>query len=78
MYVEQKGGRFSPTGRWNCSHTGKNPIRPKKVYQKYVLFSMRKSERVTKVQSVFKTDQRADVSAHAFFTAHGAKKQQHT
>ncbi len=26
--------------------------------------------KVTKVQSVLKTDQRADVSAHAFFSAH--------
>ncbi len=41
----------------------------------YFLFSICKSE---KVQSVLKTDQKADVSAHAFFSAHEAKKQQHT
>ncbi len=29
---------------------------------------------MTKVQSVLKTDQRAYVSAHAFFSAHEAKK----
>ncbi len=32
---------------------------------------------MTKVQSVLKTDQRTDASAHAFFSAHEAKKQQH-
>ncbi len=30
--------------------------------------------KVIKGQSVLKTDQRADVSAHAFFSAHEAKK----
>ncbi len=35
-----------------------------KVYQKYILFSY------TKVQDVLKTDQRAYVSGHVFFSAH--------
>jgi len=50
----------------------KNPIRP------IFLFSICKSEKVTEVQSVLKTDQRADLSAHAFFSAHGCERQLQT
>lgn len=32
---------------------------------------------MSKVQGVLKTEQRADVSAQAFFSAHEAKEQQH-
>ncbi len=42
------------------------------------LFSICKSEKVTKVQSVLKTDQRADVSAHAFYSAHECEPQLQT
>ncbi len=60
---------FSPIGSWIVCTLQKN--RPKEVYQKlYYLFSFAK---VTKVQSVLKTDQRADISAHSFFSAHEAK-----
>ncbi len=36
------------------------------------------SDKVTKVQSVLKTDQRADVSAHAFYSAHECEPQLQT
>ncbi len=66
--VEQKKKVFSAIGSWICPYTAKQ--RPKKVYQKSnYLFFMCKSDKVTKVQSVLKTDQGAVVSAHAFFSA---------
>ncbi len=59
-------------GTTGLSLVTKTKKRPKKVYQKsnylFFIFFICKSDKVTKVQSVLKTDQGADVSAHAFFS----------
>ncbi len=61
---------FSPIGSWICPHTAKKDQK-RSTKNPIIYFSYAK---VTKVQSVLKTDQRAYVSAHAFFSAHEAKK----
>ncbi len=67
----KKKNVISPIGSWICLHTAK---KDQKMSNKIpiIYFSY------AKVQSVLKTDQGADVSAHAFFSAHEAKKQHHT
>ncbi len=59
---------YSPIGSWICPHTEKFK-QTKKGLPKitFFIFHMQKWK---KVQSVLKTDQRADVSAHAFFSTH--------
>ncbi len=71
--VRKKKNKFSQPSSWSCPHTEKKYNKIKNVFQRCLLFSICKSEKVTQVQSVLKTGQRADVSASAFFSAHEAK-----
>ncbi len=57
-------------GSWIWPHTAKFQTDRKRSTKKIIFYFQYAKVKVTKVQNVLKTDQRAEVSAHDFFSAH--------